>query len=362
MTADQTDSPLREIRWGRCIAPLKQPYRLSFTELHALDVVWVRLRDALGRVGLGEAVALPGYGRESADDIAATVSRLLQSPPSTASQLRARALPLAREHPFAVSAILTALELPDHLAAISKDLVVPLALPLAGDAPVALFRERLLQGLARGWRSFKIKVGRDCPRECANLIQALTLPAETPFDLSCDANQGYELSQSLTLAATLEQSDPFRRLLWMEQPLDQQDWTGLTTVCQATPVPILLDESIHDAADIRRAADIGARGVKLKLCKHPGIDAVLSLIQLARDLNLRVVFGNGVAGDIGALGEMAVIARAGHLLDTPLECNGFSKLATPLLATRLWQEKVGAFQSLHDGDTLVQLLDQEQGP
>ncbi|MBF0612860.1 MAG: hypothetical protein HQL55_17200 [Magnetococcales bacterium] len=357
------ERPLQEVRWGRCQAPLRRPYRLSFTELHTLDVVWVRLRDSDGRVGLGEAVALPGYGWETADEIAQTVAHLLEEASHlTANELRSRCLSLAKTHPFAVSAILTALELPDYLPALSVGFQVPLALPLAGDASENSLREQLLQGLTDGWRSFKIKIGRSFSQERANLEMLLTLPTEQIFTLSCDANQGYDRFQAQVLADSLARSNHYQRLLWFEQPLNQEDWDGVAELCRVTSVPILLDESIHDADDIIRAARIGVQGIKFKLCKCPGMAALLALIRLGRECGLRMVFGNGVASDIGALGEMAIISQAGHLLEAPFECNGVAKLERPLLSTGLWQVGIGTIRSLYDGDTLALLLEQEHKP
>ena len=83
--------------------------------------------------------------------------------------------------------------------------------------------------------------------------------------------------------------------------------TEWSVFAASSQVPIVLDESIYNEADIVRAARIGAYGVKLKLMKNFGIAETLSLARQARHLGLIVVFGNGVATDIGNLGEYLVI-------------------------------------------------------
>jgi len=70
---DEPARRVRSLRWGRARLPLARSYALSFTTLDHFDQVWVRVVDSRGGVGLGEAVALPGYGPESAEDIARTI-------------------------------------------------------------------------------------------------------------------------------------------------------------------------------------------------------------------------------------------------------------------------------------------------
>ena len=60
-----------------------------------------------------------------------------------------------------------------------------------------------------------------------------------------------------------------------------------------------------------------------------------TLARQARSLGLIVVFGNGVATDIGNLGEYLVLAAGQGLFAAPSESSGFAKLREPLLGSVL---------------------------
>jgi L-alanine-DL-glutamate epimerase-like enolase superfamily enzyme len=85
-------------------------------------------------------------------------------------------------------------------------------------------------------------------------------------------------------------------------------------------VPLMLDESIYSEAEIERAAQIGAAFVKLKLMKCVSLDRLVKELILIRDLGMKPVLGNGVAGDIGCWME-ACVARK-HIRNAG-EMNGF---------------------------------------
>src|SRR5579864_195830 len=112
-----SDRRLRRVRWGITSCPLTHPYDLSFTQLTAYDSVWAAIEDQEGRVGVGEAVPLPGYNWETLETISATVRTLLSNAQNeTESLLTERCWAAWREHPFAASAVMTALEMPRFLA------------------------------------------------------------------------------------------------------------------------------------------------------------------------------------------------------------------------------------------------------
>ena len=115
-------------------AALSKPYELSFTTLAAFDSIWVRLEDDAGKVGLGEAVALPGYGWETVDSVSRTVAAILDGAEGLSAQaLEARCARFRAEHPFAASAVMTALELPDLLEGHDPRFSFPINVPVSGE-------------------------------------------------------------------------------------------------------------------------------------------------------------------------------------------------------------------------------------
>ncbi len=291
--------------------PLARPYSLSFAHLEALDVVWVWLAFDQGPPGVGEAVALPGYGDETADAVAHEVGALLDDAVGPADALDRASAALVKRAPFAASAVRTALQLPTLLAS-SAPTEIPLTM-----APATL--PDAAAAVEAGYRHLKLKVGANLEADLERALDALGLDARCAFD----ANQGYGVAEALRFADAIADHP---RLQWFEQPVDRRDWSAMARICRHR-VPVLLDEPIHDAASVRRATDIGAAGVKLKLCKIGGPRDLLAIAGAAE--GLKCVQGNGVATDIGNLPELLLAGTGGF--EAPCEAVGFARLEAPLL-------------------------------
>jgi L-alanine-DL-glutamate epimerase-like enolase superfamily enzyme len=331
---DTAQPGLRRIRWGVAKVPLSHPYDLSFTRLTEYHAVWVAIEDDAGRVGLGEAVALPGYGWETDESVEATIGALLGDPPLDRATLIDRCRDRRAVAPFAVSAVMTALELPRFLDRLDTGQGFPLNSPVSAESPPEKLTASVDQALAAGYRYIKVKVGRDLAADVRAARLLLTGWEASEFELVFDANQAYRLDDALRFTEVLHKLDR-GRLLWFEQPVHRDDWAAMARVCSAGGAPVVLDECIFDADHIARAADMGAHGVKLKLFKNFGIVETLTLARQARARGLTVVFGNGVATDIGNLGEYVTLAAGGPLFSPPAESSGFVKLARPLLPPTL---------------------------
>lgn len=349
------DPIISRLTWGVSRLPLRRPYHLSFATLTEFAAVWVRYEDEMGRVGLGEAVALPGYSWETTEDICAAVAEITQGAQGLPrSMVEDRCLGCWARRPFAASAVMTALRLPELLEKAPLGRAVPLNFPVAGDAEPARLRSAIGEGLRQGYRYIKVKVGRDLDRELANLPILLAEEREREFEVVFDANQGFSLEQALVFAEALAARD-HGRLLWFEQPLDRLAWSELSELVAQAPVKVVIDESIYSADDVARAADMRAYGVKMKLFKQLSPGKVLELAELARSLGLRVVLGNGVSTDVGNLAEYGVMCLGEGLFVPPAECNGLQKLSTPLLAGLLEVEG-GSLVCRASGSEVASLL------
>lgn len=311
--------------------PLRTPYVLSFVTLRSFRARLVEMELDDGRRGLGEVVALPGYGSE-------TDAAVAQAHASLAGGLsgrgvdaaRAMALAAADATPFAASAVLAALD----VATGRLSLPPRIRQPLVGGiqtAATAVMLEAMRRHHDAGVRTIKVKFGRDPEadrRAVAPLLDAV--PADTR--LRFDANQAYDEQAALRVLAAFDH--PRRdRVELFEQPMgvDGAAWEAMPRLAAASPVPLMLDEAILADSDIDRAASVGAAWVKLKACKGAGVDELLGRARRAKAAGLRVVLGNGVATDIANLFEAAVRASAPELFDAAGEHNGFTRIAAPLL-------------------------------
>lgn len=298
-------------------------------------MVWVWAEEESGRIGIGEAVPLPGYNWETLDSIRSTVAEICEgADDALISDVLQRCRAARREHPFAASAVISALELPLFLKHASSSARFPVSAPVSSDWPLPLLRTEVNAQLATGYHFIKMKVGRDFDCDIAAARCLLTEWPGKKFRVVFDSNQAHTTEEGLAFARVLREcaSD---RLQWYEQPVDRRDWDGMERICRAREAPIVLDECIYDEADVVRAAAIGASGVKLKLIKNFGIAETLSLARRGRKLGLFVVFGNGVASDVGNFGEYLTLAAEPGLFAEPSECSGFAKLKEPVIGSVL---------------------------
>ena len=310
---------------------LSKPYELSIGTLGAFESVLVMLERSNGSVGIGEAVALPGYGWETTDTILRVANDLIAG----ISGIKTKTLieRCRREwpnSPFAASAVMAAIELPDWLHYAQSGVRFPLNAALAPSSNESALVDAAETALSMGYRYLKLKVGLDVSSDIAAMRVLLGGLPGRDFKVVADANQAYSIEQALKFLRSVTEMK-LDRFLWLEQPLGRLDWDGTKYLCKRTALPIVLDECIYDETHVRRAAEMGARGIKLKLMKNFGLAETVRLAKIAHELKMRVIFGNGVATDVGNLAEFLVLASApGHFIE-PSESSGFAKLTRAIL-------------------------------
>jgi len=317
--------------------PLKKPYILSFTTIREFRSVVIEIALNDGGLGMGEAVALPGYGKETFQDILKGVKAVVRNLEGC-SLSRARAFAQKKLGPgaFATSAVLSALDLACADDPLPDRLKIPLAGAVSISEPKKMTAEvsRLLK---KGYTTIKVKIGRDLAADMRSAHICLS-EFSKKASFRFDANQAYDYKKAKEFLASL--NIPGKECVEsVEQPLPVAQWANMEKLAGISPVPLMLDESIYTPADIQRAAKIGVKFVKLKLVKHAGISDVVSLAKEARRRGIGVVIGNGVATDIGGMAEAIVYAGYGRLFNGPSEGNGFAKLSRTLLANPPKEEK-----------------------
>ena len=313
--------------------PLTRPYRLAFGPVTHYDTIVVVLGGDDGERGFGEATLLTGYTDETiteswtrAREVAATLPGLDFADAS----LRLHAL--GKSAPFMATAFHTALDMAcSHpLLAQTEAVRVPVLGLLQGEDASELC-DAFDALLAAGYRTVKVKIGFDVDDDLRLLWQVQAV-VEGRAAIRVDANQGYTARQAVDVVRGLDPSG----IELFEQPCAAGDWEAHREVAEAaskTGLPLMLDESIYDEADIDRAASEHACAyLKVKLMKFVSIDALTSAIARIRSHGMKPVLGNGVACDISCWMEACVAAR--HI-DNAGEMNGFLKARQMLFATPL---------------------------
>lgn len=264
--------------------------------------VWVRLVDAEGREGWGEAPATPYYG-ETAEIVGAALPRL----GSVLSEV-------AGDDPFQLERIEAALEesLGRNSAArvavsaalhdlVGKRLGEPLwrvwgldpaAAPVSsftiGIDDLELMREKVQE--AESHPILKIKVGTPDDEAILGMIRE-----EAPEKIvRVDANTGWSVKEAIAALPMLEEYE----VELIEQPLVAHDIEGLRLLRERSSIPIIADESCSDLKDI--AALVGAvDGINIKLTKCGSLREAIRMVHAARAHGMSVMLGCMIESTLG---------------------------------------------------------------
>ena len=249
--------------------------------------VYVRLRDAEGRHGEGEASPLPHFTGETAASVDAALDALLPlvvgGEACAPGELTAR---LAR-HPGQYAAKCAIDAAAHDLAA--KTLGVPLATLLGGalDGPIPVtgligivaVDEAVAAARAHraaGIRTLKLKVGRE---RAADVRRVAAVRAAVGDDVAIrlDGNAGLALPDALALARETHEC----AIELFEQPARADDLHGLRAVREAG-VRVLVDESVHGVRDAIRVLEAAACDlIAIKLIKCGGLHAARTIAEVA---------------------------------------------------------------------------------
>ncbi|HSM81748.1 MAG TPA: dipeptide epimerase [Nodosilinea sp.] len=136
-------------------------------------------------------------------------------------------------------------------------------------------------------RTLKIKLGSPSGIEADQaMFQAIYDTVPPTVGLSIDANGGWTLDDAKTMAHWLSA----RRVTHLEQPLPVAQNAELAELRQQSPLPIFVDESCFNSAEIPSLAGL-ANGINIKLMKAGGLTEALRMIHTARSCGLQVMFG-----------------------------------------------------------------------
>jgi len=282
----------------------RHPFTIARGSTAACRTVRVRLVDADGVEGWGEAAPSRYYG-ETADTVVAALGRLAPALPGDPSDLEAADAALLRASP-ADAAARAAVSAALHDLA-GKRLGAPLwklwgldpaRAPLSSftiglDAPAAV------QAKVREAAAFpvlKIKVGT--PDDAA-VLRAVREVTDKP--LRVDANAGWTVQEALAHLPLLEEM----RVEMIEQPVAPGDLEGLAAVHRASRIPIVADEACRTSADIPRLAG-AVDGISIKLAKCGSLLEALRMVAAARRHGLSLMVGCMIETSLG-------ITAAAHL-------------------------------------------------
>ena len=316
-------------------APLVTPFRIATGQHDELANVFLRLRTSDGICGYGEAAVATHITGE-------TVAVTLDNLQAAAAALRGRRIddPEAVVREFSPSfngnhAGLAALEMA-VLDIFSRVQGVPfyrLFTPALGKEPVLSFatditivigtleeaRAATRQYAERGFKTFKIKIGRDEELDLARILAVRQIAPESGLIL--DANMGFSAERMLAFLGRLDACGV--RPVLLEQPVPKDDWGGLTAITAAlagSGTLVCADESVGSLADARRAIDSNAvSAINVKFMKS----GILEGAKIAR-----LACSHGIKLMLGAMLESALSITAAAHFGAGLGCFDFIDLDT----------------------------------
>jgi len=137
--------------------------------------------------------------------------------------------------------------------------------------------------VARGFRGYKLKVGRPSAAEDAERLTKLREVLGPERLLLVDANMGWSLAEALRRARDLEQADVY----WLEEPLIPEDVAGHATLARMVRVPIAAGENLYSAYQFAEYFRAGAlHVVQADVVRCGGISEWLKIAALAHSFNL----------------------------------------------------------------------------
>lgn len=165
------------------------------------------------------------------------------------------------------------------------------------------------------WPSYKIKLGT---KEDIAIIKELRKLTDAKFRV--DANCGWGVEETLINAREMIGLG----VEFIEQPLVADDWLGMKTLYEKSPLPIIADESIVGEGDIERCYGF-FHGVNIKLMKCGGLTPARRMISKAKSYGMKVMVGCMTESSVG----ISAIAQLLPLLDY-VDMDGFLLLESEI--------------------------------
>jgi L-alanine-DL-glutamate epimerase-like enolase superfamily enzyme len=152
--------------------------------------------------------------------------------------------------------------------------------------------------VARGFTELKLRIAVTAFADDLRRLRLLRERFGPTLRLSADANGRWHEAEA---GARLDALAPLG-LDYLEQPLPAGDWDATARLAAASPVPLMLDESLFDVAAVDRlAASRIAPLAHLKLAKLGGIDRLMAAGRRLQDAGIGVMVGQMNEGTVSTL-------------------------------------------------------------
>lgn len=290
--------------------PLIEPFVVSYDTYPTMPSIIVKMTTDCGVVGWGESVPDDHVTGETYEGTYAVLRHRLAP-----KIIGMNAMEIERIHDTMDSlvknapAAKAAIDIACH-DAIGKKLGVPVyqliggryhekfpithVLSIAEPEEMARIAE---EKVAEGYRSFKMKVGRDVASDVKR-IEAVRTRVGEEIAIRVDVNQGWKSAANTMQALTkLEAAN----LDWLEQPVVADDIDAMVEIKTKSTVPMMIDEGLCGFTDMREIiAKRAADKVNIKLMKCGGVYRANQLAAMAEMAGMECQIGSMLESSIGS--------------------------------------------------------------
>lgn len=160
----------------------------------------------------------------------------------------------------------------------------------------------------RGFHDLKLRVGAGAGADDLRRVRLLRDALGPSLRLSVDANGRWSEAEAIAILAEFAGLG----VQYVEQPLPPDDWGAAGRVSRATGVPIMLDESLLDLADVETLiATRAAPMAHLKLAKLGGLDRLVRAGRALQEAGIKVMAGQMNEGCVSTLAAAHAAAALG---------------------------------------------------
>src|SRR5947208_6704085 len=319
------DIPIAKIELRHIALPTRREHKWTGLTEPIGGYVLVKMTDAAGLAGWGEAPALKDwggeFGRYFGETFATTIEVITRhlapavkgALPGEIAELHARMDHAIKGYPYAKAAVeFAAYDLAGKQCGLPVVRLLGGAcrrrIPVTHSIGLIGFEEAeraAAQVAAEGIRTIKIKVGVDPDRD-VEMVTRIRDTVGPGVALCVDANMGYRTpGEAIRAFRRMERCD----LIYFEQPVEGIE--RLAQVARAIDVPVMADESAWNAHDVieiieQRAAQI----VSLYTTKPGGLYRAMETAAVARAAGIVCNVNGSVETGVGNLANLALAAAA----------------------------------------------------
>lgn len=308
---------IRGLVADRVRIPFRRPFPTATGMWVERDAWILRLVDADGRVGLGEAVVELADGEIAETILAALVREAVEGSAGgrvpSFDDLEAHGAP-GRALNAALEAAMFDLDGPAVPTSASDEpaddgVGVNATIPSLGTAAAA---EAALQSVESGFLTLKAKAGAERETEVlVDRVRAIRAAVGPDIRLRLDVNGAWDLATALDRLEAIARFD----IEFVEQPLPAHDVDDLAELRRRVRVPIAADEAAASVRDVRAllAAD-AVDALVIKPVRVGGPSAVAAIAELAAERDVPVVLstlfetGIGIAAAVAAAAALPDVA------------------------------------------------------